>query len=614
MSRSNEVPVADVRARLLSRLIGRYRSRDAADLDQVFFASQMYGGQEPCRNVPGTSACGSMARLGLTRIELNEQWEGLHFTQRAAAQFPDHLIAQLIHPSVWPIVDQMIMDGPSRATAKIEAAIYRYSQRAVRPTVARPEGGKVTRRSVRHKHEIYRRMLRELVALRALEIDSPDLDKWVVVPPIEMPNIVPMTTDRSAPPLDLVRAVLHDLDKRVNERLGATDGDKVAAVRRLSTVELYQSGVATDLRALAVISLLACHAPRIGALAALGVADYDAQHRFPDGEVGPALRYHPGKGEHARLARWKGLPPKEAHLVEAHVMLRRRLYCERVPTKKGSWRVLREPRDLPKDSALLAAHLFEPSRFPNPQALSMALAGQGHGFAWLPLPENLADRKKGRTGLPAHRMRHFGEQQIRTAINDWLIESRSEHVNPRAVADAVLDHRIEDDPYGYADVGSERGREIWTRLAAKLVSERLWTDVAARRKPDLEAFDAACAARAAVAKRLVELEATRSHLRMRLSADGADAGSFQQFILMSEDAVALRRQLHDADAVCERLSGDRSTWLIIDPGSPVEQAEQHPQTALGAIAARYAQSADRGAVFTLGNSAAEELPGAAYDF
>jgi len=288
----SDQPVDAVVAVVLSRLLGEYTGRDGKDLSVVARALLSYGRRDVEPPAIRWTARSGMKARGVTRLELNKWWEKLRFTDHELACFPTELLADLVDPAAWPPLRQMIEDGPRLAARQVETALYVYSQTEVRATVARPGGGTVTRQTVELRREAYRRVMRILVNLRTLEYPASVLDRWMAVPPVESPDIVPEFTDRSGPPLDLVRAVAQRLDHEIDDRLGAVDGNKLATIESLPTVALFQAGVAQRLRHLVTIALLATLAPRISALAAVRAVDYDPQHRFPDATVGPALRFY----------------------------------------------------------------------------------------------------------------------------------------------------------------------------------------------------------------------------------------------------------------------------------------------------------------------------------
>jgi len=566
---------------VLSRLVGEYRGRQGKDLNVTARVLVMYG--EPGLLSEGTrvGAQAGMQSLELSRSDLNERWEELRFTRHELACFPTQLLAELIEPAAWPGLRQLIEDGPRSAVRKVETALYRYSRTEVRATTARPQGGRVTRQTVELRRDAYRRIMRILRDLHTLQYPAAALEPWSAVPPIQIPDIVPERTDRSAPQLDLVRAVVQQLDREIDERLGATETTKLAAIERLSPVQLFQAGVARNLRHLVTIALLATLGPRVSALAAVRADDYDPRHRFPDGNVGPALRFYPGKTVHRDLARWKGLAPKEADLVEALLLLTRRLYSEREPTaRKNSWRTVDPPRAMPEDWALLASRIFKPGVAPSGEALTNMLTGQPTGYAKLPLAEHLGSGAKGRLGHSGHRVRHLAEQLVRIGISRYLEERAIQHVSCVAVAEVVLDHDVKEDRYGYSDLNSEHGRENWGRIAALATSRLLWTDEGARRVPDLHLYERALRHRKRLEKQLAVVEDQRSAARGRaVPGLESEVAALRETIALAEDAESLRRELNSANYECTRLE-DRTAWRPLRAGSPVDPSETDPQAAL----------------------------------
>jgi hypothetical protein len=290
---------------------------------------------------------------------------------------------------------------------------------------------------------------------------------------------------------------------------------------------------------------------------------------------------YPGKTVHRDLARWKGLAPKEAALLKAHVLLSHRLYCERVPTeKKNSWKIPETPRTMPGGWALLAARLFKPDVPPNPQSLSNMLAGQATGYAKLPLPEFTGDLPRGRNGHSAHSMRHLGAQLVRLGIQRYCDENGIRDVRASAIADIVLDHDVREDRYGYADLNSEPGRERWVRIAACATSRLLWTDDGARRAPDVGAYEQALREGERLEDELRVLESRRATARRhRPSSVSEELSALREVVSLGDETEAVRQELEATRGECERLQG-RDAWRVLHAGSPEDPAESDPQEAL----------------------------------
>jgi integrase len=163
------------------------------------------------------------------------------------------------------------------------------------------------------------------------------------VPPIYPPELVPSSTDLSAPPFRLVRHVLRDFDGDIKRKLRCHDGEEVAALERLSDSAL-RGGVWLLIKRRAALALLAVVGMRIDAMCRLRVSDYRRDHRFGDGvgTVGPALLLRPGKTLHPSLERWKGMTPKEAEIIEVLIhggpARARRLRAREAPSSRGPGR------------------------------------------------------------------------------------------------------------------------------------------------------------------------------------------------------------------------------------------------------------------------------------
>lgn len=288
---------------VFSRFIVEYRERQGEDIYLMRRALLFY---ESAPDAPTRPAGGSKTpfiQLGTERSVLREEWEELRHRARALARFPASVIEVLFPREYWGLLGRAIEDGPGEFAARSEAALHAYSRRTVRPTRARPEGGRLTLATVSNLTWCFRRIARTLVDLRGLEHPSPLLERWTQAPPIQPPSVAPNTTDRSAPPLRLVRRVLHELDVDIKRRLGCIDGDELAAIAAMSDTALRETAVFHRVKNRAVLALLATVGMRVRALAEMRFSDYDPAHRFPDenGTVGPAIRIRPAKSLHDKV-------------------------------------------------------------------------------------------------------------------------------------------------------------------------------------------------------------------------------------------------------------------------------------------------------------------------
>jgi hypothetical protein len=138
-------------------------------------------------------------------------------------------------------------------------------------------------------------------------------------------------------------------------------------------------------------------------------------------------------------------------------------------------------------------------------------------------------------------------------------------IDPEAIAEALLDHKIESDRYGYADINTAAGREYWSGVATEINWQMLTTDRGAQRIPDISAYETALRR-----KHVVEYEIDEAaHEAERRSSAAKEKGEVTPELLLDVIALNDRRlqlqtELGKADAHIDRLRNDRQTWLIHD--------------------------------------------------
>ncbi len=550
---------------LLSRLLAASNNATGADIDAARRALHALDAlpHDVSSKTPGRGAKRLLRDLGIQRHELRAQWERLVHEQGQWAALDTELLEAFVPRELWHPLEELITAGPTQAITTISSALYVVAQRQL-PAKSSRDAGPISRRAVTSRREAFKRLLKCAVHLRAVAFPDARLDGWTFVPEIEMPSTAAAETDRSAAPLWLVRATAHDLDAEVKRRLECEAGE-LARLRALSIVNLTKAGVWTVMRKRLILVLVTVTGSRVGSLSWLRHEDYDGQHVFPDGDVGPALRFTHVKGHPVDRPFWKGLAARDAELVEGMMLLARRLYCERVPRLRCSWAKAPQDRPWPQNAFLLAAEIWNPTERPSEEAMTHMLGGSAVSDPLLPTVDQRRKRANGRpNGYSAHRLRSTTEQVvIRTAARQLLVDE--EHlVTGRDVADAVLDHKVRSDPMGYGDVQSRKGRERWTRYGIELASRSLCTDEGAHRIIDADAFAENVRARLAVESRIARLE--EQHRKL---LDDVDAG-----LLVGQDHVARvivgLDELRRAEALLDRLrqaaeglASDRRRWRIV---------------------------------------------------
>ena len=243
-----------------------------------------------------------IARLALEPWEIDALWQRALSRDGARALLPGPLVLALFPAGVWPVAAAAIDVGPVRCVELLERFARAESLRAVTPTRARPAGGTVSAATIDGVIAGGRRFLGAVSWLSCRGVRFPGWQRWQYVPPSACASKLgaePAGCDRSAPPLVVVRTAF--------ERLAW----EVAASRGPRRVRALRNRL--------LLGLLACTGARIGAVARLRVCDYAPSHRFPNGEVGPAIALRPGKTLHANAVRWKALPAELTRWLEQYV-------------------------------------------------------------------------------------------------------------------------------------------------------------------------------------------------------------------------------------------------------------------------------------------------------
>jgi integrase len=390
----------------------------------------------------------ALHRLEMTPAQLDAAWssqsdDGVH------AVLPLEVVCEFIPGILWPMVAQIIEWGPAETSERLERFARREAQREVRPTHARPAGSTLTASTLTTVLTAFRRMMTVFVQMRLRGYPAEALDTWIALPrPIDAVSVgaVDDRTDRSAPPLLLVRQALRGLDGEVRRRSLTKKGRET--IRRMMRKRL-------------LLALLATTGARVGAIARARVCDYDPRHRFPTGDTGPALRIFPGKTMAASTARWKALPEEVAAWLEETIQ-----FFELSGTQT-LWL-----SDQKKEAPMTANGVAD-----------MIAGDPSSGVAPL-LPR--ADQP--RRGYTAHTLRHLAEQLAYEVGHDYLQEypDARAFITPQVIADALLDHAIGSDHLGYKDISTEEGRERWARVGAAGLWEYVWGDRGARKVPDVE--------------------------------------------------------------------------------------------------------------------------------
>jgi integrase len=307
---------------------------------------------------------------------------------------------------------------------------------------------------------------------------------------VKVPRAAAANTDRSAPARHQLRSAYRTLDTAFKERFSVgLEGDELSVIEAVPAGQLVARGAWRLGRNRALFGLLCVTGSRIGAALALMLSDFDAEHVDPDGNVGPAVALRPGKTMEADDIRWKPLPVGAGQIIQAHVLLTRRLALE----TDGPGQVSRRRHDrLPKDYPLFPASVKHIERPWDRSGFYEAIAGRVsrppvRKSPWYGVlrretqPDHMPPgRCAHRLGYSPHTLRRATLQMVREGGREFC-EERRLPLSPEVIASALLDHEIRNDPYGYADLNTLQGRERLSRLGAQIAWEMLTTDRGARK-------------------------------------------------------------------------------------------------------------------------------------
>ena len=415
-----------------------------------------------------------LSKLGLTPDELDRIWLTAKTNDGVHAVLPLDIVIAFFPSWAWRAADAMIGWGPGLTTEKLERFAQREALRPVNPSRARPEGGTVSRSTIDKLLSNAKGLMRTLVELRNRQYPAAELGVWVAVPHLSTAKdlgAVAANTDRSAPPLMLVRRALRAVHEDIEARRKTAEGRE-----RLNR----------RLRLRLLIALLVVTGARILALSRVRVRDYERLHHFRDGTIGPAVRLYPGKRLSYAEPRWKALPQELAEWTEETIDY------FRLGLDDSIW-----PSDKRPGEGM--------SRHALAQLLSGMVASPGrHGIRpALPRDDN------PEIGYSPHAVRHLAEQLAFSVGHDYLEENPRQRtqITPQVTADALLDHAMKDDKLGYKDLNSIDGREQYARIAALGIWEYVRGDRGARRAPDRERIERAIAHRDEVRAEQTAVEA-----------------------------------------------------------------------------------------------------------
>ena len=485
----------------------------------------------------------AMRELGLDTAALDSAWARTEALDGAHARLPLHVVRGFIPDEAWRVAAFILAEGPGASQDRLERAARLEALRPIKPTRARPGGGNLSAGSIDNVMKAVRRLMSTFVSLSTRGYPHPALESWRALPDYAQATklgAVEAETDRTAPPLMLVRKTLRSTHAEVEARSRRVGHENVNRV----------------LRKRLLIALLVVTGARIWALSRVRVCDYDPRHRFPDGEVGPALRLFPGKTMAPTSARWKALPDDVA------VWLAQMIAFFALQQDDTIWSSDRRTGGMASGS------------------LACILTGTEDQTPGLPREDDPS------VGYSPHSLRHLAAQLASSVGHDYLEEhpDAKKHVSQEVFREALLDHDLSSDHLGYLDLKTTEGRERWARRAAFGIWEYVWGDRGAFHAPDRERIECALARRdemraeqAAVEARVAELRAQRKAIEAR-GSDAEEMASgevvalvFRLLALMGalddeqEEAKQVQARLYDAK---QELHDAQTTLVPLPDDAP----------------------------------------------
>jgi hypothetical protein len=526
-----------------------------------------------------------MRRLGIDRAVLDEAWLVAEATAGVHATLPIEWIEAMFEPVFWPVVAGMLRDGPVIANLRLRHTLVRWSRRQVPATRSRP-AGQIARASIATLEDVGRRLMRRACELREEGHDAELLHRWTGIP-----RRRPVTEGRTevlrpAPTLQQVRVAWQWHEQRVLAAARGVPRQQLADWIRYAPPSRVRDLGVTRFRAWILLTLFAIVGGRAAAMLRLRRGDYIRAHALRDGGTGPILMLRPGKDRDAVVQRPKPLPEGAAQLLDAWLaFVCRRHGLHDVP---ADWPLVhggRGPQHPISYASVRGMFSGKPSTR-HRKARRLAIVPHDPTVLGRP-PSALSDQEL--LGFPPHAFRRFADQTARVAARDWV----GVHGGPADaddIAEVLLDHRVLKDPYGYAGISSEEGRERYAGVAIAGIWRLITTDDGARKTIDEPALRAAVRLRRSIETELAEMRAgiDRSYEEL-MSAPLAHARRARDVDVLVDVVTRqmhaarlvererrLREALTEVNADIAALRSDPSRLVVVRDDAPADAASVDP--------------------------------------
>lgn len=475
--------VLGVVAITFSRFAGERRDRKGGDIYELnrflIDYDMLRSGRAPAESQyePPTvrHARGVLRELGVTRSDVRQRWEALVAEHGRRAVLDADILLALYCPTAWRGACGAVLDGPGEAVALIEQILHLRARRPVPARGGCPSRSGLSRATLLANLAPMRAFMNLLVDGRRRGFPGSALQRWDGTPKVRVPQATAANADYSAPAVLLLRRTYARLDAEVKGRLGVVhEEDQLPRARTIGATKLKNCGVWRRARNRAHLGLDTTLGGRSAAICDLSRGDVVRDHRGSDGSVGPAVALRPGKTEDDDVIHWKPIPWGLFDDIEVYLVLTDRLLTE--TSQRG-----RPARPAPPgpDAPLFIGELADPEQPMRPSSFTQTLAGTPASAKHKrPARQPLLPRGGGR-GHTQRSLRRAALQMTRQAAADYCREHRT-GVSPEAISEALIDHRVATDIYGYADVKTLAGREKWSGVAARLNWEMVTGERGAR--------------------------------------------------------------------------------------------------------------------------------------
>ena len=202
--------------------------------------------------------------------ELDDLWAQAVVADDMHATLPVKVVCAFLPPPLWAMIWQVICWGPAETGERLRRFLMAEAVRQIPVSEARPEGGRLSRATIRQRQAAMRRLMAVLVRLNGRgwqywdeTIPSPELVAWTTKPqPIDLDEIGAREarTDRSAPPLRLVRLAFAQLFEEMAHKQRTRNG-------RLALLRVYRDTL--------LLSLLVTLGSRISEIRNIRPRDFD---------------------------------------------------------------------------------------------------------------------------------------------------------------------------------------------------------------------------------------------------------------------------------------------------------------------------------------------------